>query len=160
MPSPRLAHISPRVRWTVATLVAAALGTAALLAGCPRHIGDGCSINTDCSLQGDRVCDITQLGGYCTIPECSPDSCPDNAMCVEFQAGLTRTARRYCVNPCNTTSDCRGQYQCVHVNGAQGPVGDAGCPRVDPASGAMPPECSRIIDTDAGHTGYCVQQVM
>src|ERR1700760_4201839 len=63
---------------------------AALFAfGCTPHIGDSCTISTNCSAQGDRLCDITQPGGYCTEFNCEPDSCPDDAICVNFGAALS-----------------------------------------------------------------------
>lgn len=48
------------------------------LAGCTPHIGDHCNLNTDCALEGTRACDNAQPNGYCTVFNCSPDTCPDN----------------------------------------------------------------------------------
>ena len=45
----------------------------------PSEIGDECTTSVDCSPEGDRMCDIAQRGGYCTIRDCTPDSCPDDA---------------------------------------------------------------------------------
>src|SRR5690242_18467125 len=46
--------------------------------GCKPKIGDECKTSTDCSVTGDRLCDITQPSGYCTIFNCEePGSCPD-----------------------------------------------------------------------------------
>jgi hypothetical protein len=59
----------------------------AMLAGtiaCAHHIGDGCSLSTDCSPNGDRICDLDSPGGYCTVPGCEYDNCPQEAICVRF----------------------------------------------------------------------------
>ena len=53
-------------------------------AACGDEIGDGCSISSECSSQGDRFCDTTQPGGYCTVIGCEHDTCPDEAVCVRF----------------------------------------------------------------------------
>jgi hypothetical protein len=99
----------------------------ALVAGCTPQIGNKCTISTDCSQLGDRLCDTTQPGGYCTIFNCEPDQCP-NAICVAFDPTLDpacglngagsspRFERSFCLGACNTTSDCRDQYQCVDLS--------------------------------------------
>jgi hypothetical protein len=62
-------------------------------AGCGSSIGDKCSANVECSPTGDRICDTSQLDGYCTVEGCDLTSCPDEAVCVRFfSAGfLSRT---------------------------------------------------------------------
>ena len=60
--------------------IAALLATAA----CGDEIGDECSLSSDCSTQGDRVCDITSPGGYCTVIGCDYDTCPEESVCVRF----------------------------------------------------------------------------
>src|SRR5690242_17476386 len=63
-----------------------------LALGCRPEIGDKCEISTDCSQVGDRLCDISQPDGYCTIYNCEPKAsngatkCPDEAVCVVFAA--------------------------------------------------------------------------
>ena len=75
----------------------AALAAAAALllvtAACGEEIGDECSLSSDCSPQGDRICDVTSPGGYCTILGCDFDSCPEESVCVRFfsVAGSERT---------------------------------------------------------------------
>ena len=64
----------------------AALALAPVL-GCTPNIGNKCSLSTDCSQLGDRLCDTTQPGGYCTVFNCEPDQCP-NAICVAFDPTL------------------------------------------------------------------------
>ena len=44
-----------------------AASVALSLLGCNPEIGDSCSASLDCSDAGDRVCDGTLPGGYCTI---------------------------------------------------------------------------------------------
>jgi len=63
-----------------AVVVFFALGAAA----CSDEIGDECTISTDCSNDGDRICDRDSPGGYCTIIGCDFDSCPEEAVCVRF----------------------------------------------------------------------------
>ena len=97
-----------------------------LVAGCKSEIGDQCVLSTDCSTRGDRLCDTSQPGGYCTQFNCSTNSCPDNALCVLFNSNVpgcgyddragkygSRIARAFCVASCDTNEDCRGGYACV-----------------------------------------------
>jgi len=91
---------------------------------CGHDIGDKCSTSVDCSQAGDRLCDITQPDGYCTIFNCEPDSCPEEAACVVFNAalsnakacedpnGLSRFARSFCLFKCSSNDDCRKGYEC------------------------------------------------
>jgi hypothetical protein len=57
---------------------------AAAAAGCGHEIGDSCTISSECSPNGDRICDISQPGGYCTVIGCDADSCPEESVCVRF----------------------------------------------------------------------------
>lgn len=61
---------------------------------CQAKIGEECLRSTDCSIQGERICDlshrvnergvITPSGmGECTIEGCGRDSCPKEAACVK-----------------------------------------------------------------------------
>lgn len=65
-------------------LAALALG---VLAACGDEIGDSCSLASDCSPNGDRICDTTSSGGYCTIQGCDATSCPDGSACIRFYTG-------------------------------------------------------------------------
>lgn len=96
------------------TLLAAGL----LLGGCTPHIGDHCQLNTDCSIDGTRVCDNSQPNGYCTSFNCTANSCLDNAVCVMVSASVpgcpyndyqspSRTHTTLCLAQCNQDSDCR-----------------------------------------------------
>ncbi len=91
--------------------------------GCTPSIGDKCTLSTDCSLRGDRLCDTSQPGGYCTLFNCRGDLCPDQAACVMFHPAVqgcgyddrrtSRTARTFCMAQCHSDSDCRGGYICA-----------------------------------------------
>jgi hypothetical protein len=105
-----------RVGLATRLVLGVAFGAAA--SGCTPKIGDRCSLNTDCSVDNTRACDNSQPNGYCTVLNCSPNSCPDNAACVAFRAGLpgcpyddyaspARTARTFCMESCKNDSDCR-----------------------------------------------------
>ncbi len=63
-------------------IVALALfATLALAAGgCASRIGDDCTTNTDCSPDGDRICDTSVEGsGYCTVEGCDTGTCTGEA---------------------------------------------------------------------------------
>jgi hypothetical protein len=107
-----------------ALLGVGALLALSLVAGCTPKIGDACTQSTDCSTQGNRVCDTAELGGYCTIFDCARNSCPDMASCVVFNVSVPgcayddylapeRTGRSLCMARCESNSDCRGGYECV-----------------------------------------------
>jgi hypothetical protein len=64
------------------------------IAACKAKIGDDCLRSTDCSVQGERICDLshrvdgegnpTPSGkGECTIDGCGRGSCPKEAACVK-----------------------------------------------------------------------------
>jgi len=58
-----------------------------LAIGCSKEIGDECVVSSDCSSSGDRFCDTSSRGGYCTIQGCDYNTCPDEAVCVRFFTG-------------------------------------------------------------------------
>ncbi|MCS6857434.1 MAG: hypothetical protein NZM37_06970 [Sandaracinaceae bacterium] len=93
--------------WIVACVIAAS--------ACGPRIGDSCSSSTQCSFAGDRICDTNQPGGSCTVFDCQPDQCPDNAVCVRFRSRTPRLQILACMKRCNANSDCReGEgYRCV-----------------------------------------------
>jgi hypothetical protein len=111
------------------------------LGGCSPEIGDPCTTSTDCSQNGDRLCDISQPGGYCFIFNCEPAGsnpaakCPDEAACVAFNAeaspvegcanalGSTPYTRSYCLKKCDNGDDCRSGYVCVDVETAANGAG-------------------------------------
>lgn len=60
------------------------LSLALLSGGCSAEIGDSCSTNVDCSPMGDRICDTSQVDGYCTVEGCDVNTCPEEADCISF----------------------------------------------------------------------------
>jgi hypothetical protein len=116
------------------------------LGACKRDIGDDCKNSLDCSQESERLCDISQPGGYCTIEGCDERTCPESSVCVRFfpRLGLTKpcsagctpdelclpegtcaprmSERRFCVHSCGDNSDCRGGYVCRQA-GTQGTLG-------------------------------------
>ena len=114
---------------------------ALVISGCGNSIGDSCSQSTDCSTDGDRICDSASPGGYCTQEGCDFGTCPEEAVCVRFypvtqltMASCTpgeegtcsldeicviggycaprSTERRFCMKKCGGAGDCRGEYEC------------------------------------------------
>jgi hypothetical protein len=85
-----------------------ALIAAAVLAfaGCGEEIGDSCSLSSDCSADGDRTCDVSSTGGYCTIQGCDFDSCPGEATCVRFFSGT------FSNKACDPTTEDTGTNDC------------------------------------------------
>jgi hypothetical protein len=114
--------------WAVAALLSA-LGAV----GCKPEIGDECDVSTDCSNTGDRLCDTTQPGGYCTIFNCEPGSCPEEAICVAFKTDISqscsdpqggiRLQRTFCMKSCDENDDCRGGYECINIKNPDNPWG-------------------------------------
>lgn len=149
----------PRARSVLRFVAAFSVAIAALgsLGSCQKVIGDGCGTDTDCSLNYDRRCDLTQQGGYCTIPECDPDRCPGEALCVEFNGNDSRLARRFCMAPCEVDGDCRGGYVCQAPTHGRTET----CP-ADMGTGQFP-ACTRVLDTVTGantprpRAKFCVQ---
>lgn len=159
-------------------LAAFALGALTLVAGCQPKIGDACNTSTDCSTQGDRLCDTTQPGGYCTIFNCEPNTCPeDEAACVAFNVALDpacgaaddgkwpRFERSFCMAFCEDDSDCRSGYECVAPSERSAlivdddrsakvclaePYGATATPPATPPEACLPPE---DYDVDAGADG-------
>ena len=98
---------------------------ALLTAGCRPEIGDECTTSLDCSQLGERLCDTSQPDGYCTIFNCEPDTCPDEALCVGFGLSLdpacaqvedprwARFERTFCMYACTDDEDCRPGYLCA-----------------------------------------------
>ena len=77
---------------SLSTAAARALAASVLLAslaglGCQAKIGDPCTRSTDCSLRGERTCDLSQAArfgrGECTIEGCGRGSCPKEAACIK-----------------------------------------------------------------------------
>jgi hypothetical protein len=60
-----------------------------VLGGCGKEIGDACTLSSDCSPNGDRLCDPdpSSPNGYCTVLGCDYSTCPDEAACIRFFTG-------------------------------------------------------------------------
>jgi hypothetical protein len=83
------------------------------MGACAPQLGDGCSTATECSATGDRYCDRSQPGGYCTIVNCEPKSCGDEGVCVRFKPDQPRLQSSWCMKKCGNTGDCdRDEYVC------------------------------------------------
>ena len=106
------------------------VGAVALLfLGCTPKIGDDCTVSTNCSAAGDRLCDTTQPGGYCTIFNCEPGTCPEDSVCINFGASVSELGscsrgqatspyeRSFCMASCSSSADCRGGYVCLDLSG-------------------------------------------
>lgn len=120
------------------------------LVACGRKVGDQCKYNTDCNdTTFDRICDLSQPGGYCTIEGCDEKSCPSESVCIRFfpRVSLTKpcdpakvddclsdevclptglcapraSERRYCAHGCDDGGDCRDKYEC-RLGGTLGSV--------------------------------------
>jgi hypothetical protein len=123
---------------------------ALLSCGCQARIGAGCTTNQQCSGETQRLCDISQPGGYCTVLNCSPTSCPaGEAICVTFANAVSSLpacqngskpspyARSLCMQYCVQDADCRADYKCVDISGD------------DPWS-------ADIVSKDARYTKICI----
>lgn len=116
--------------------------------GCAPAIGDSCETSVDCSVNGDRICDIAQPRGYCTVRACDPDTCPGESTCVEWRFQPDRTAVTYCMKRCKSDDGCRNDYACMNESDSR-LLETAG----DPESGI-----ARIVDLDRdpAETNFCV----
>jgi hypothetical protein len=134
-------------QWSIALSV--------LALGCQPNIGDSCKLHTDCSATGNRLCEPNLPGGYCTIFNCEPDSCPSEAACVAFGVAPStkpecaveqqqRLERTFCMERCSSDSTCRSGYACIDLGSTK-----AGGPNVWNAA---------VIDGDRG-TKVCTVPV-
>lgn len=97
----------------------------AALAACQPEIGSDCESNAECSVTESRDCDRSLPGGYCTVLNCGPGDCPEEAVCVAYRAtisvveacqrtaGRRRLQRTACMRTCSSSQDCRSGYECV-----------------------------------------------
>jgi hypothetical protein len=73
--------MSSRLHLAIALTALTGLGS-----GCQPKIGDACRRSTDCSLQGERICDLSKRvdgQGECIIEGCGRGECPDESTCVK-----------------------------------------------------------------------------
>jgi hypothetical protein len=132
-----------RPRWGSLLILASGLIMPLTLSGCGRAIGDECQLATDCSPNGDRTCDLSQPGGYCTIEGCDETSCPSDSACVRF------FPVQYLVSPCDplcedTDPGSTGMLACS----AGGPTTPTQCPRVTSNDCSADEVCLAVPVTD------------
>ncbi len=72
-----------RYRFVMVLLVLAG----GFVGACGKEIGDACIIASDCSQNGDRICDPSSDDGYCTIQGCDLSTCPGESACIRFFTG-------------------------------------------------------------------------
>jgi hypothetical protein len=92
-------------------LIVAVVLQAALVAACAPKLGDDCNNSLECSAIGDRYCDISQPGGYCTIQNCEPGECGDEGVCVRFKPDEPRLSSSWCMAKCGGGCN-RDNYVC------------------------------------------------
>lgn len=101
--------------------------------GCKVEIGDECTTAADCSQEEPRLCLTDVLegypGGYCTVFNCEPGTCPSESVCVGYRSNLSdteecsgalsdsRLQRSFCMRSCSSASDCRSGYACIDLDG-------------------------------------------
>lgn len=96
-------------------VTALALFAVGLATACSPRIGDSCTSSTTCSINGDRVCDLTQPSGACEVFDCQADQCPDDAVCARFSPAEPRLSVVACMRRCTSDGDCRqgDGFRCV-----------------------------------------------
>jgi hypothetical protein len=120
-------------------------GLAGSTAGCAPRIGDGCQNNTNCSINGDRLCDNAQPGGSCIVFDCQPDRCPDDAVCVRFNPTPPRLQVVACMRRCTSDADCRSGdgYRCRSAADFAGTDLEVSVLDLDPPDGSF---CVAVTD--------------
>lgn len=116
--------VAQRTRDALALLGGFALVFASLVAtGCQPGVGSACTLSTDCGTTGALVCDTSEFQGYCTVEDCVPNECPNNAACVLFNPEVpgcapndrvqgSRIGQQFCMATCGSNSNCRDGYEC------------------------------------------------
>jgi hypothetical protein len=96
-------------------LLGLAVASTLVLAACGKQIGDGCNLSSDCSPNGDRLCDPDPQspGGYCTIQGCDVSTCPDEAVCVRFFTGSFSNPPNATCSGSNATVSCSLDEVCA-----------------------------------------------
>jgi hypothetical protein len=133
--------------------------------GCTPTVGSSCELSTDCGTTGQLVCDTSEIGGYCTVVDCLPNECPDNAGCILFNFAIpgcgisrqdpSRISQPFCMATCSSDSDCRAGYICA--NPTESPwyawIQDSNWRELvclpEPVSGFVGLAASSALDTDA-----------
>lgn len=109
------------------------------------------------------MCDTSQPGGYCTVFNCEPGTCPDDSVCVSFHNSASgsfcseiadRFQRPFCMAPCSGDGDCRGGYSCVKV-GTQANLYGAVVIEHGEATANVCLATQSIAEPDAGESAVC-----
>ena len=77
----------PALMRTRLVLLPGLVAALTLSGACGKEIGDACVFAADCSPDGDRICDLASIDGYCTVQGCDVDTCPGDSVCVRFFTG-------------------------------------------------------------------------
>jgi hypothetical protein len=126
-------------------LAALVLASAALVGACGHDIGDACKSSVDCDPNGTRACDLSQVGGYCTVIGCSESNCPGGSTCIRtFPEALLAQHWNASANPPVTTVLCD-------------PTAPAMSPTNDCAPDVCAPAgfCAKKCDPSAAATSQC-----
>jgi hypothetical protein len=115
-----------------------------LVAACAPKLGDDCNNSLECSAIGDRYCDISQPGGYCTIQNCEPGACGDEGVCVRFKPDEPRLSSSWCMAKCSGSCD-RDKYDCRSADDLN----------PDPDAGMDQPRRAEVLDSKKGQR-FCV----
>ncbi|MCB9595566.1 MAG: hypothetical protein H6719_22790 [Sandaracinaceae bacterium] len=96
-------------------LIVAFFALVALAPGCSPSIGDSCSTGFNCSINGERTCDLARPNGACTVFSCEADTCPDDAVCVRWRPEPSRLTFTACMRRCENDGNCRVDegYRCL-----------------------------------------------
>jgi len=100
------------------------------LISCAPAIGDTCEGDANCNLQDRSFCDLSIPDGYCTLDNCNPGSCPDDAVCVAFDETTT-----FCLEACASDDDCRRRSASSDLSCIDDGVHDPYCYRPQATSG-------------------------
>lgn len=73
---------------------------------CTALVGDPCEAQADCG--ASMFCERSMPDGYCTLKNCTDRQCPDEGVCIIFDADTS-----YCMASCEADGDCRDGYVCV-----------------------------------------------
>jgi hypothetical protein len=113
-----------------------------LLVACTPGIGDPCATALNCSITGERVCDVSQPGGACIVFGCEAGTCPPEAVCVRWRPMASRLEFNACMRRCEADGNCRVDQGYMCVSGDQ---------VVDPSTGEP---LAEALDDPA--TRFCV----
>jgi len=143
-----------------------ALAVSSALAGCTPDIGASCSTALNCSQMGDRSCDTSLPGGYCTKFGCEPDTCPSESGCIAFRQQVStnpachdsddsRMIRTFCMVHCSENDDCRGGYVCADLSAPDNAWGASLVDRSNRDGRVCIVPASYNSGVSTGIAGYC-----